>query len=57
MTKDELAAKVEWEGGIPDAILDYGLTIADLPVDVIDAWYRIYMISDDVDLVNEWLMS
>lgn len=59
MTKEELAAKVEWEGGVIEAITNYGLDTADLPDDVpaqiAEAWYRVQMIAADEYLIQEWL--
>lgn len=59
--KQELADKVEWEGGLTDAILDYGISAVDLPADtpayIREAWGRIQDVSSDVDLITEWLAS
>jgi hypothetical protein len=38
--REELAAKIEWEGGFPDA-LDYGIKAADMPegdTELAEAW-------------------
>lgn len=31
MTKEEILDKIDWEGGIAEAILGYGLSFEDLP--------------------------
>lgn len=58
MTIEELASKIEWEGGIMEAV-DYGIKVADLPedipVEIRDAWQRMRNVLADVDLVQRWL--
>jgi hypothetical protein len=44
MTAADFASKVEWEGGVMEA-LDYGLKPADAPEGPIrDAWARLYQL-------------
>jgi hypothetical protein len=55
----DLVAKVEWEGGVTEAIAGYGIPPSrlpdDVPEEVREAWRRIYDIRDDVNLVSRWL--
>ena len=42
-TREQVAAKVDWEGGIPEA-LEYGLTVDDMPAgdeELRAAWGRL----------------
>lgn len=59
MTKEEIAGKIEWEGGVVDTILDYGLDVSflpdDVPAEVAEAWSRIQDIDEDVSTIEEWL--
>lgn len=60
MTKDELAAKADWEGGIAEAICIYGLAPVHLPADcpesVREAWERLYTEArNDIKTVEDWL--
>lgn len=62
MTKEEIAGKVEWEGGIPETILMYGLSSTVLPheapIAVREAWERLYDQSRrDIILIEGWLYS
>ena len=61
MTKEDLAAKVEWEGGVFEAITGYGIGLDDLPEDaptfvranwklVVDAGYA-------VGRIENWLAA
>ena len=54
MTESAFAGKVEWEGGILEA-LDYGLKPADAPKGPIrDAWARLYQVWQQIEpLVDE----
>jgi hypothetical protein len=58
--KQDLAAKVDWEGGLTEAI-EYGIRTGDLPAGtpqaIIDAWKRLEDSYVDVGRVNEWLHS
>jgi hypothetical protein len=60
-SKAELAAKVDWEGGVTEAINGYGLgheTLPDdTPIDVFNAWVRIEATAGDVAKIYEWLES
>ena len=60
-TREELSGKVDWEGGVTEAITGYGITVTDLPEDVpatiADAWLRIQNTQDDVWLIERWLES
>lgn len=55
----ELWSKVDWEGGLVDAILGYGIRVEELPVgtpqEIIEAWERIEAMDADVNLINTWL--
>jgi hypothetical protein len=55
----DLADKVQWEGGLTAAILDYGIRVADLPdgapADVQSAWKRVEDVADDVNFIQRWL--
>lgn len=58
-THAELADKVDWEGGIYEAITGYGIPSDCLPLDapesVREAWARIEETSADADVIQEWL--
>jgi hypothetical protein len=55
----DLAAKVDYEGSVADAIIGYGIKTEDLPdetpPDVRAAWDRVAGITDDVNYIIEWL--
>lgn len=60
-SRDDLAAKIEWEGGILEA-LDYGIKIADMPegdTELIEAWTKLQRSFETtralVDALNELL--
>jgi len=59
MTRKELADKVDWEGGVHEAIAGYGIPPArlpgDVPADVLEAWKRVYDSTSDIDLIDDWL--
>lgn len=61
MNREALAAKVEYEGGIVEAIFGYGLRSKDLPPDappdVHAAWRRIEEsdLERDLDTIELWL--
>lgn len=61
MNREELAAKVDWEGGVLEAITGYGLSVDRLPEDVPlvirEAWQRVYDIAADACLIEDWLES
>jgi hypothetical protein len=58
-TKQELATKIDWEGGVSDAITGYGIKSCDLPdgtpLHVREAWERVEGSGSDIDLIQEWL--
>ena len=57
--REELAAKVEWEGGVSETILGYGITVEDLPdetpAEVRAAWARMEAVSPDERMIGHWL--
>lgn len=59
MTREELAAKVEWEGGVYDTIVDYGLSHIELPYDVpeeiADAWFELEKTERYTRRIEHWL--
>jgi len=59
-TKEELADKVEWEGGVYDAVCLYGLKPEylpdDTPPEVVEAWTALYN-SDPIKIINNWLFG
>lgn len=57
---EDLAAKIEWEGGITEAILDYGIKSEDLPEgtpdEVVKAWQLIETdTAQAVKVISDWL--
>lgn len=58
MTIEELAAKIEWEGGIVDAV-EYGIHADDLPAEtplaIREAWQRVEDALTDENLILRWL--
>ena len=60
MTKERLADKIEWEGGVLEAV-EYGIKVSDLPdgvpEEIADAWGRLEMAAEDAQLVRGWLWS
>ena len=58
-TRESLAAKADWEGGVRDFIMDYGASPdylpADAPAPVRAAWTRLYEAKADEDTINDWL--
>lgn len=59
MTKSEIAAKVEWEGGLAETILGYGLSWTELPADAPNeikaAWLHVQGVRADVERIENWL--
>ena len=57
-TKEEVYDKVDWEGGIHEAICGYGISPAvlpeDTPPDVIVAWTALYE-NDPTKVIARWL--
>lgn len=60
-SKQDLAAKIDWEGGVTEAINGYGISHEtlpdDTPIDIFNAWVRVEAIAADVDKIYEWLDS
>lgn len=58
-TREQLASKVEHEGGVLEAIVGYGISPTGLPSstpsEVWNAWARIYATRHDVDTIETWL--
>ena len=50
--------KVDWEGGIADAIIGYGLTASNLPEnappEVVEAWLAIEAVVPHVRTISAW---
>lgn len=59
MTRDELAAKADWDGGLPECIFGGILKHTDLPAsaptEIKQAWKRLEEAKRDMDFVGEWL--
>lgn len=57
----DLAAKVDWEGGIEEAILNYGIPVDDLPDEVPnnirEAWGRVRAMDHDIRLIERYLSA
>jgi hypothetical protein len=58
-SREEVAEKVDWEGGVSEAITDYGLSVdilpADTPPTIVEAWKRIKDTDNDVMRISHWL--
>jgi hypothetical protein len=58
MTKAELAARIDWEGGVMEAV-EYGVKVGDLPVntpeEVLDAWQQLQEAVPCFDVIYRWL--
>lgn len=58
-TKDELASKVDWEGGVAEAITGYGISVDALPEDaptwVRANWKVVQESGPAIRRINEWL--
>lgn len=61
MTREELAAHADWEGGVTEYIMGYGCSYKNLPEDVPPevrvAWKKLYESTHDVDTIQKWLWS
>jgi len=59
MTKDEILSKIEYEGGIAETIVGYGLGIdnlpADVPMNVRIAWRTISLYQESYTIITDWL--
>lgn len=53
MTKAELADKIEWEGGIVEAIR-YGIAADDVPEDIRDLWATAVQAVATLDKLEEY---
>ena len=60
-TPQQLAAKIEWEGGLEETIFSYGISACDLPagtpVKVREAWERVDAVAPDLGIIEDWLES
>jgi hypothetical protein len=58
-TREEVAGKVDWEGGVSETITGYGLSSdilpKDAPSEIVEAWKRVEESSKDIDLIWRWL--
>lgn len=58
-TKEEVRDKVDWEGGVAEALTGYGIDSSvlpdDTPDDIVEAWDRVYFSRQDVDKIERWL--
>lgn len=61
MTREELAVKTDWEGGLPESLFGGIVTHADLPPDapteIKMAWKRLEAAKPDMDFIGEWLFA
>jgi len=58
-TKDDVAAQVEWEGGVTD-LIEWGFKFSDLPDDtpseVRAAWWRLAAALEGLPVIINWLL-
>ncbi len=58
-SKEDLANAIDWEGGIFALVLDYGLSIEDLPPntpeDIIEAFNELIAIGVYTQKISDWL--
>ena len=58
-SKEDLVAKVEWEGGVEAAINGYGIHSDELPErtppDIVGAWKRVELAGADINAIENWL--
>jgi len=61
VTREDLAAKADWEGGLCEAIFGYGLKSSDLPKnapsEIKQAFRALEAVKPQVDLLNKWLFE
>lgn len=54
-----LVGKVEWEGGLLEAMFGYGIDAEDLPLDTPEniktAWAAVRGVRQEICLIEEWL--
>lgn len=59
MTREEIAAKVEWEGGVYETICGYGMDSSVLPEDappnVRTCWEMVKAADAAVEVIENWL--
>ncbi len=60
-SKEDLEAKIDWEGGLTEVIFDYGIHATELPVDtpaeVVRAWEAVEACRDALRTIYGWLYS
>jgi hypothetical protein len=58
-SKEELASKVDWEGGVTEAINGYGIGADELPegtpLEIVTAWRMVEAVDDPVSTIRRWL--
>lgn len=58
-SKEELAGKVDWEGGVAEAINGYGIRSDELPEGtpqaIVEAWQRVESVGAYVNAIENWL--
>lgn len=58
-SREDLAAKVDDEGGVSEAINGYGIGSDDLPedtpADIVAAWRRVESTYDEIRCIENWL--
>ena len=58
-SKEDLVAKMEWEGGVEGAINGYGIHSDDLPEgtppEIAEAWKRVELVGADIIAIENWL--
>lgn len=57
-SKEALAAKIDWEGGVMESV-EYGIKVTDLPVDtpapICVAWLKLQEATEYIDAIYAWL--
>ena len=58
-SKQALADKVDWEGGVAEAIMGYGISSEELPKDtpdeIVEAWKEAEKAKAAFDKINDWI--
>jgi hypothetical protein len=58
-TKEDLAAKVDWEGGLAETIFGYGISADELPENtpprIVRCWTAVEQVSGDLNEIDNWL--
>ncbi len=61
ISKEDLAAKIDWEGGLAESIFGYGMKSSELPDNapaaVKQAWKQLEEVRPQADLINKWLWN